>query len=92
MKTYVMYHKACISGLFTKHPIMTDALWEVVIDRASTEDVIFGHVLSEMFVCKPTKRQLRRMKREFRKEWAEIKARQEFENSWEGIHCHIIGL
>lgn len=92
MKTYVMYHKACISGLFTKRPIMTDALWEIAMDRAGEGKVIFGHVLSEMFICKPTKRQLRRMKRQFRKEWAELEVKYDFENSWEGIHCDIIGL
>lgn len=92
MRTYIMYHKACISGLYTKRPIMSDAHWEVVLDRGSTDKVVFGHVLSETLVCKPTKRQLRKMRRAFRKDWEQIIQRQEFENSWEGIHCDVIGL
>lgn len=92
MKTYIMYRKACVSGFFTKHPIMADALWVVLIDREGEGKHTFGNVLSEMFICKPTKRQLRRMKRQFRKEWAELQAKYDFEDSWEGIHCDIIGL
>lgn len=67
-----------------------DASWDIVIDRAGDGVLPFGHVNFFELPTKPTKRQLRKMKRLFRKSVTCEVQRLEWENSWEGIHCDIL--
>lgn len=68
------------------------AQWEIFLNTDAQDYLPWGHVLIQDFTTKPTKKQIRQVKREFRKEVERLKIREEFAQSWEGIHCDVAGL
>lgn len=66
--------------------------WELFLDEPSQKYLLFGHVWQKEFATRPTKRQVRQFKRQFRKATAKLIERSKWNDSWEAIHCDIIGL
>lgn len=67
MKIHMFYAPATLSGdKRTKSYYDEYATWEVIIDRAGDMTLPFGHVEFFEFITKPTKRQMRKLKKYFR--------------------------
>lgn len=92
MKTIVMYYSPEVVNKGTKAEIGTVAQWEVFLDTEGTTTLPFGYVTMQYYVARPTKRQIRALKKLHRRSVIEAIDRRNFDESWEGIHCDIIGL
>lgn len=92
MKMFIMYTGPFVANFGTKAEFQANASWELFLDTGSRKNLVFGEVTSIYFVTKPTPRQIRKAKKAHRVRVRERIAEAEFADSWEGIHCDIIGL
>lgn len=92
MKIIVMYFKPELHNPGTKAEYSSIAEWEVFVDTEGNSTLPFGYITTKKFSARPTKRQIRAAKREHRKLIIKKIEEREWENSWEAIHCDIIGL
>ncbi|QHS01672.1 hypothetical protein CPT_CIP9_136 [Enterobacter phage vB_EclM_CIP9] len=92
MKQIVMYYSPEVVHKGTKAEIETIAQWEVFLDTGGSTSLPFGYVTMQYYATRPTKRQIRALKKQHRRSIVEAIEAREWEDSWEGIHCDIIGL
>lgn len=92
MNIITMYFGPKLHHKGTKAEMETVAQWEVFIDTSGTLTLPFGYVTMQYYVTKPTKRQIRALKKKHRKDMQASIDLREWEESYEGIHCDIIGL
>lgn len=92
MNIMLMYQPASeiVRGMKVEHRV--PALWETFLDTGSKLNLPFGEVTIFQTGTKPTKRQLRKFKHIHRVNIAKSIAEHEFNNSWEGIHCDVMGM
>ena len=92
MKQIVMYYSPEVVHKGTKAEIETIAQWEVFLDTGGTTTLPFGYVTMKYYATRPTKRQIRALKKQHRRSIVEAIDLYNFKESMEGIHCDIIGL
>lgn len=68
MQVIIMYFPGHVSGTpGTKEPLVNiPAEWEVFIDTPGNNTLPFGEVTSQTYVARPTKKQIRELKRRHR--------------------------
>ena len=72
MKIIQFYTPATFAGTNQTQSYYDEyACWEVIIDQVALPALPYGHVEFTEFVTKPTKKQLRRFKKDFRLRMAE---------------------
>ncbi|QOI66516.1 hypothetical protein [Erwinia phage FBB1] len=84
---YVKLHPTWIKGPEKNLP----SEWELFIDECSKQYLTFGYVDVIRFPVKPTSRQLRKIKRQFRKEVRNEMKRQKDEHEWEDCIIDRLG-
>lgn len=92
MKIHMFFCNSTTTDFNTKYHGSWPAGWEVILDQEGTMSLPFGYVEFTTFVTKPTKRQLRRFKKDFRKNYLAEVERHKWSQSWEAIHCDVLGL
>ncbi len=92
MKIHMFYAPVVLSNGLRMKSYDEYATWEAIIDRAGDNTLPFGHVEFFEFVTKPTKRQMRKLKKYFRMAVLREIDRKAFEDSLESIHCDVMGL
>ncbi|BBC78078.1 Hypothetical protein KNT65_gp030 [Escherichia phage EcS1] len=68
MKTYIHYYPGFVYAKGTKAEYSFKASFELIIDQDASDKLRFGCVSAKVFVTRPSKRQIRRQQKEFRKE------------------------